>query len=99
MNIKINGRDLPKKTLHSVSLTLGGTALVKGEAVDENDRLAVDELLNSLSEDEAVEIEAEDADFHTLHGAGFIRNIKKEENDVTDKLRRLRYSFALQYAH
>jgi hypothetical protein len=44
MHAIINGRPIPENTLQFVTLALGGTSHVRGEAVNEDDRIEVNEI-------------------------------------------------------
>lgn len=96
--VKINGEEIPKDTIDTVTHILGGTSLISGEAVNEEDRTALSAVLEAVSEGEVVEFFAEDANFIVNKGAGKILSIKKEEQSVGN-LMRIKFSFALQYVH
>jgi hypothetical protein len=54
--------------------------------------------LGALNDGDSVEFDVETNEYKKFHAAGFIRNIKLEEQGV-GTLMRTRYSFQLQYAH
>ncbi len=98
MHAVINQQRIPDATLNFVILSMGGGVNITGEAVNEEQRIAVDRILQSLHDGETVEFDVEDRDYHPFHGAGRITRVERNEEGV-GTLMRIRFSIAIQYVH
>jgi hypothetical protein len=98
MYVKINDKTIPKKTLQAVTLELGGNSYVRGEAIGEIDRMAVEDVLNSLKDGDTVEFDVQTNSYKQHHGAAYIRGLKVEQRPA-GTLTKLAYSFMLEYIH
>lgn len=96
--VRINGQELPRKTLQTVTLGVGSGSHVSGEAVSEADRITLDRLLDTLKNNDTIDFEAGTNMYETFHGPGLIRKIDKEKYGVGASMR-TQYSFDVEYAH
>jgi hypothetical protein len=95
MNVIINSQEIPRKSVHTVSLGQDETAHISGETVNEADTKTLSIMLNSLKDGDAIEFDVDDKDSKRFHGAGFISNINTEEQGAGTS-RGIRYWFTLQ---
>ena len=98
MSAIIDDVTIPPNTIHHVIFSLGGGVIITGEAVNEQQRLEIDEILNSLQQNQTVEYDAVDRRGRRSHGAGNIIGIERNEEPV-GTLMRIRYSISIQYIH
>lgn len=94
----INEQKIPDKTLQFVTMGLGGSVNIRGEAINEDHRIELNEIMEPLHEGDVVEFDVEDNDYHRFHGAGRINKTERNEEGV-GSLMRIRFSIAIQYAH
>ena len=95
MNAIINGQEIPRNSVHTVSLGPDGTARISGETINEADSKTVSTMLHSIKDGDAIEFDVEDKDSKRFHGAGFISNINTEQQGAGTS-REIRYWFTLQ---
>jgi len=94
--VKINGEEIPEDTLSMVILSMGGNVHIRGEAINEQDRMDIAQVLSGFNEGDTVEFDVEDKEFHRLHGAGEVKSLNTEESGV-GTLVRIKYIIGIQY--
>ena len=96
MPVIINGEEIPPNTLSIISITMGGNAHIQGEAINEQDRADLDEILNGFNQGDTVEFDVEDKGFHRMHGAGEITAKDRNEEGVGG-LMRIKYIIGIHH--
>ena len=94
--VKINGEEIRPDTLSMVILSLGGNVHIQGEAINEQDRMDLAQVLAGFNEGDTVEFDVEDKEYHRLHGAGEVRALSTKESGV-GTLMRIKYIIGIQY--
>ena len=96
MHVIINSEKIPPNTLSIISLTLGGNAHIRGEAINEQDRMDIAQVLAGFNEGDTVEFDVGDKKGQRIHGAGEVRSLNIEESGV-GTLMRIKYIIGIQY--
>ena len=68
MSVTINCQEIPRNSLHTVSLEPDGTAHISGEIVNEDYSKVISIILYSLKDGDGIEFDIEDKDPNRLNG-------------------------------
>ena len=72
-----------------------GVAII-GEAINEQNRMDLAQVLAGFKEGDVVEFDVKDKEFHRFHGAGKVKLLKTEEEGVGG-LMRIKFTIAIDY--
>lgn len=96
MYVKINNEEIPSNTLSYIILSLGGNVRITGEAINEQDRMDLAQVLAGFNEGDTVEFDVETKEGKHLHGAGEVQSLNTEEEGVGG-LMRIKYIIGIHY--
>lgn len=94
MNVTINGQEIPRNSLHTISKT-DGTAHISGETINKSDSRTVARILDSVKDADEIEFEVKDKNSKRFRGSGVISNINTEQQGAGTS-RGIRYWFSVQ---